>query len=227
MKQIIIKRFFFAGANLAKIYSQFICEHFKVDSVDNLHYSLHYSKLEKGNDQGTNLHKAIYSEFDKDLGSELVKVYRELQLEWLIDLRSDTKIKDWAIQRYPSLRIQLPGNISVFEFHRDSDYMHPLGELNHFLSITKSEGTAALHIEEDLGWDNYNPLILNPGESAIINTSIFKHGDMINQENYTRFSIDFRAIPVAVLEQESGGKSITKGKIFDCSEYFISSVELT
>jgi len=226
MKQSIRRLCLHGGSRLAKAYSVFLQDEFKVNNIDDLHSSIHLPCLKHGTDQATPIHNALYAEFDKDKYSPLVKVYRELQQEWIHDLRKNHEARIWAIQRYPSVRVHLPGNISVFEFHRDSEYNHPLGEINHFLSINQSRGSASLQIEQDLGWENYQPLELDAGQSAIINTSIFKHGDFLNNENYTRVSIDFRAIPLLVLENLRLGKSVTKGKIFDCSDYFISSEEL-
>jgi len=182
--------------------------------------------LKNGTDQATKLHKAIYANFDLDLRSDLVKTYRHLANEWVADLHDTYGIKEWAVQRYPSVRFHLPNNISVFEFHRDSSYHHPLGEINHFLSITRSSGTASLCLEENLGWEDYKPLELEAGESAIINTSIYKHGDFINMESYTRASVDFRAIPLSVLERQDKTESLTQGRILDCTSYFMHSKDL-
>ena len=179
-----------------------------------------------GSDQCTPAHNIIYKDFDKGLKSELVQSYRRIAKQWLDNLEEAYGIKDWAIQRYPSVRIHLPGNVSVFEFHRDSDYCHPLGEINHFISLTHSTGTASLHIEHNLGWSDFKPLVLQKNQSAIINTSIFKHGDMLNMEGYTRVSIDFRGLPEAVLNETKTSHSITKKRRFDCNDYFISSARL-
>lgn len=226
MKQIISKKCFDAGSLLSQSYSQFLLSKFPVQEIGLLHTAFEASVLKHGTDQATPIHNLIYAEFDRGEASELVKIYRTLQREWLVDLQDDFHIPRWALQRYPSLRVHLPTNVSVFEFHRDSDYMHPLGEINHFLSLNHSVSSASLHIEEDLGWENYVPLELSSGQSAIINTSIFKHGDFSNSEGYTRVSIDFRAIPFSVLENSGPKSSITKGKRFDCTDYFIDSVEL-
>lgn len=214
-----------AGAQLASIYSRFLENKFRVDDIGLLHRSVCMPVLKHGTDQRTPIHKEVYAEYDRDR-SELKDSYRDLQREWVGELRKRYSIEEWAVQRFPSLRVHFPNNVSVFEFHRDSDYEHPLGEINHFLSINRSHCSAALHIEEELGWSNYVPLELDPGQSAIINTSIFKHGDFENHEGYTRVSIDFRAIPVEALERHGSRRSITKGKSFDCDDYFISSCAL-
>jgi hypothetical protein len=229
MKQPIQRKIFTNSAKLILFYSDFITQSFKCQSLECLHLSDKLSQLkslEKGSDQATLVHKAIYQEFDKGLKSNLILCYRDLCSEWVKELVPEYGINYWAIQRYPSVRIHFPNNISVFEFHRDSEYRHPLGEINHFLALTKSFNTAALQVEENLGWNDFKPLDLEPGESAILNTSIFRHGDMLNEEGFTRISIDFRAIPLSVLETYSPAVSLTKSKVFSTSDYFIRSDEL-
>lgn len=227
MQQSIEKKFFTASKAFCEDFSRLLKEQYSVNKISRLHTVIGHNRLlKKGTDQSTLLHKTIYESFDLELRSPLVRSYRALAIEWLIDLQNLYDIEEWGVQRYPSVRFHLPGNVSVFEFHRDSDYRHPLGEINHFLSITKSSGNAALHIEKNLGWDDYKPLELEEGESAIVNTSIFKHGDYINTQNYTRVSVDFRAIPIRILESQDRKESLTKGLSLDCSSYFIDSREL-
>lgn len=199
----------------------------KLERIQDLHLIENEGLLKYGTDQKTMVHRILYKDFDEP-ESKIIYNYRILCLEWLKTLRNEYKFDDWALQRFPSVRVQFPGNISVFEFHRDNDYNHPRGEINHFLAITPCIETAALQVEKHLGWKDYIPLNLNKGESAILNTSIFKHGDLVNNENYTRISIDFRAIPVHILEQSSeiNKSSLTKKITLDLNGYYISSNEL-
>ena len=203
MRQFIQKKYFENASQLVSTIEGFYFRVLKVDDLEMLHQYEATDKTKnalfvKGTDQKSDFHSLLYSEFDRDIDSDIVRAYRQLCKEWYAEL-PEYGYSKWAIQRYPSLRIHLPGNVSVFEFHRDSDYNHPLGEINHFLSVTRSTGTASLHVEEDLGWNNHSPLELNKAQSAILNTSIFKHGDLVNKEEYTRVSVDFRVIPIEVL----------------------------
>jgi hypothetical protein len=225
MKQQIKFRYYKNSIQLLETFSSFLLEVMHCECLEKLHQSnmLCSSSLKRGTDQSTAAHIAVYKEFDQGLDSKLVQSYRSLCAEWISELSNNFGIESWAIQRYPSLRVQLPSNISVFEFHRDSDYQHPFGEINHFLSLTRAEDSSALHVEEHLGWNDFKPLNLQPAQSAIINTSVFRHGDYINSQGYTRVSIDFRAIPKDVLDKHKNLKSITKSRKFDCSDYFIDS----
>ena len=112
---------------------------FELDNIQNF-FTPKKGILKKCTDQSTLLHKSIYSTFDKPnfFKTDFWKSYKELCLEIVDRLKNDTGyFGEWAIQRYPTIRIQFPNNRSVFEFHRDSDYSHPLGEINCFYAINE------------------------------------------------------------------------------------------
>ena len=183
--------------------------------------------LQKGTDQSTLFHKAIYSTFDQPsfFLSEFWQNYRILSLEIVDKLKNETcYFGEWAIQRYPTIRFHFPDNVSVFEFHRDSNYLHPLGEINCFYALNECINSSALHVEKNLGFEDYVPLNLKPGEYAILNTSIYKHGDFINKTRKTRVSMDFRFIPNIFLSNNSS--SLTKKKKFTSDSYFINEIEM-
>ena len=212
---------------LLQNFQKFIEKISGIKNLENIHeYKTSNEILTRGTDQSSWFHKQIYNEFDKGDDSKLIISYYYLCLEIKKELFSKTGIENWAIQRFPSVRLQFPENISVFEFHRDSDYNHPLGEINFFMGMTKCQGTATLYIEKNLGWENYEPLILNEGEFAMLNTSIFKHGDYINKEKYSRVSIDFRMIPSKVLKNSEQKQSISKSKKFNENDYFRNSNDI-
>jgi len=205
---------------LAKIFEHFLAYTFGVKSLESIHLSQDYELLIYGTDQRTELHKKLYSEFDSGNTSSVVLHYNRFIYKCAKDLFNRTGINRWAFQRFPSLRVQFPGNVSVFEFHRDSDYNHPIGELNHFLSVTTSHQTSALWVEQNLGWGDYKPLNLRKGEMAILDTSVFRHGDKLNNEGHTRVSIDFRALPLEALNELGSKESISAKLRFDTSGYY-------
>ena len=131
---------------------------------------------------------------------------------------------DWAIQRFPTLRFHFPENVSVFEFHRDSNYSHPLGEINCFYACTQCMDSSALQVEKNLGFEDYVPLTLKAGEYAILNTSIYKHGDILNKTRKTRVSMDFRFIPDIQLNNTKVSK--TNSIKLNSDEYFIKEKEM-
>ena len=137
-------------------------------NLEDLHeiFEEHQELLQKGTDQSTIFHKAIYSSFDDPnyCFTEFCVNYRKLSLEVLVILKDQTGYKgEWAIQRFPTIRIQFPNNISVFEFHRDSNYSHPIGEINCFYAINNCYKSSALQVERNLGFEDYVPLNLTLG----------------------------------------------------------------
>ncbi len=199
------------------------------DKLENLHESFpnHKKLLKKGTDQSTIFHKAIYSTFDDKnfFLTDFWKSYSELSLEIVEILKNETGyFGEWAIQRYPTIRFQFPENVSVFEFHRDSNYSHPIGEINCFYAINKCINSSALQVEKNLGFEDYVPLNLNPGQYALLNTSIYKHGDFLNATNKTRISMDLRFIPNSKLTNEN--ISLTKGIGFNSNSYFIKENDM-
>ncbi len=223
MEQKILYKLNASTKGFANEFELFLKNSLGVDNINMLHEQLSETKrLEYLNDQNTFIHRLVYKDFDKDIQSKLVISYRNLAEILCRKSGIENKINDWAIQRFPSVRVQFPNNVSVFEFHRDSDYQHPIGEINNFLAVTPCINTAALFVEKTLGWSNYFPLNLKKGELAQLNTSIFKHGDKVNQEGYTRISIDFRMIPIKAINEDKVGESITCKKKFDTTSYYYS-----
>lgn len=197
--------------------------------LEDLHeiFEDHQKLLMKGTDQSTIFHRKIYSTFDDPnyFLSEFWKSYRKLSLEIVNILKNQTGyFGEWAIQRYPTIRLQFPKNVSVFEFHRDSNYSHPIGEINCFYAINKCFNTSALQVEKNLGFEDYVPLNLKPGQYALLNTSIYKHGDLLNETKKTRISMDLRFIPNSKLNSEK--LSLTKGVRFNSNSYFIKEKEM-
>tara|TARA_A100001011_G_C14296035_1_gene838468 strand:- start:1259 stop:1978 length:720 start_codon:yes stop_codon:yes gene_type:complete len=179
--------------------------------------------LKQGTDQNTIFHKAIYSTFDDPdyFSSDFWKSYKKLCINIVQILKDETDFRgEWSIQRFPTIRFQFPNNVSVFEFHRDSNYSHPLGEINCFYALNQCLNTSALQVEKNLGFEDYEPLNLKSGEYAILNTSIFKHGDLINLTGKTRVSMDFRFIPNKHLKDVKS--SLSKGISFSSDSYFIT-----
>ena len=197
--------------------------------LENLHELIIDEKelLKKGTDQSTLFHKAIYSTFDEPdyFLSQFWQNYKELCLEIVDRLKTETcYLGEWAIQRYPTIRFHFPNNVSVFEFHRDSNYLHPIGEINCFYALNECKDSSSLHVEKNLGFEDYVPLNLQPGEYALLNTSIYKHGDFINKTGKTRVSMDFRFIPTIFLSNSNS--SLTRQIKFSTNSYFISELEM-
>ena len=196
--------------------------------ISHLHNELtNNRRLMEGSDQDTLFHKAVYSTFDLPnfYSTEFWKCYKKLCLKVTDKLKIQTGYYgEWSIQRYPTLRFHFPSNISVYEFHRDNDYGHPLGEINCFYAISECKNSSALHVEKNLGFEDYEPLNLKSGEYALLNTSIYKHGDLINETGETRVSMDFRFIPEKQLTETKS--SLTKAIKFTSDSYFVKERDM-
>ena len=222
----IIRKAFIAHIKKAIFDKNYKNTTFELENLHNLS-SENEKLLGKGTDQATLFHKAIYSTFDEPdhFYSDFWISYKNLCLEIVEILKTNTGFfEEWAIQRYPTFRFHFPNNVSVFEFHRDSNYSHPIGEINCFYAINECINSSALQIEKNLGFEDYFPLNLIQGEYALLNTSIYKHGDILNQTNKTRVSMDFTFNPKSLLKSQNS--SLTKNIKFNTNSYFIGENDM-
>ena len=171
------------------------------------------------NDQDTLLHREIYKldpAFGNDNSVDLgfIKTYREF-----VRYLQDEVFKETLVfQKLPTLRIHLPGNMSVGAFHVDSEYNHPTSEINIWVPLTKARGTSSILIESARGKGDYSPIEIDPGKYAIFD-SLLMHGNKVNAEDYTRISFDFRVIPLSKFENTDSA-SVSKNKKFIIGDYY-------
>ena len=191
-----------------------------IKNLANIHNFFSTPILGKGSDQSTPFHRAIYSDFDSKISLFLPIYYQLIHYVFsFVSVSEGGTKEEWAVQRYPTLRLQAPNNVSVFEFHRDSDYNHPLSEVNCFYAITDCIGSSALHVEQNLGAFNYKPRNLHAGACALLNTSVFHHGDYQNTTDKSRVSFDFRFVLQSSLTSGCK-KSLTTTRTFTANDYF-------
>lgn len=188
-------------------------ELYGVSELERLHTVLpSYREFKPENDSSTILHKVFYSNFASHFGS--------LYLSFVHYIATILE-GDFYYQEIPCVRFGLPNYSWLTEFHRDGDYAHPEQEININLAITSSLGTAALQIEDMPGSGNYISLQQDFGEFTLIDHIGCKHGTIINEENYTLVSLDFRLIPVSMAERAFSDKSsLLIGKRFKPGHYF-------
>jgi ectoine hydroxylase-related dioxygenase (phytanoyl-CoA dioxygenase family) len=121
-------------------------------------------------------------------------------------------------QTLPTLRIHLPNNLSVGEYHRDRQYDHPVEEVNVWVPVTRATGTATIHIEPAPYLGGHRPVEAGPGRFVIFDSGL-EHGNEVNREGYTRISFDFRVIPESRYK-ESAGASANEQKAFRVGGYY-------
>lgn len=144
-----------------------------------------------------------------------VGIYRRLMRH----LQDEVFGEPVVFQRLPSLRIQYPGFTSYGVMHRDREYNHPKDEINIWMPITDVRGTATMVIESQIDKADYFPIELPYGEFVVFDSALM-HGNVVNEEGYTRFSIDMRVIPQRIYNDAAGSFSATAGKEFVVGSYY-------
>lgn len=124
-----------------------------------------------------------------------------------------------VFQRLPSLRIQYPGYTSYGVMHTDRDYNHPPEEINVWVPVTEVRRTASMVIESDFRKGDYAPVELDYGQLLVFDSGL-THGNVVNEEGYTRMSFDLRVIPTRLYRDSKGRFSATAGKEFALGHYY-------
>jgi hypothetical protein len=192
--------------------------------LENLHQIKKEGKVSGWNtDQKSLIHKTVYADFDKKK-SVIIPEYYKICNEIVELYKYNTGIKDWGIQRYPSMRFHWPEDLAVCEYHKDSDYSHSIAESNNIFFFTEAKNTNAIWFEKNLGCKDYFPLNIDKGKIAILNSAIYFHGNKTNKEGWTRISSDFRIIPIQAIV--TGSKTLLKEKKLDLNDYFIDAKKI-
>jgi ectoine hydroxylase-related dioxygenase (phytanoyl-CoA dioxygenase family) len=167
----------------------------------------------RATDQSTVLHERFYA-----AASEGFPLYEAFARCVLVSLAEREPV---YLQRIPNLRVQLPGNIAVGEFHRDSDYGHPDGELNVWVPLTSCERSNTIWVAPDTESKNGRPWVLNVGEALRFDGRNLLHGNVPNTTGATRVSLDFRYLPCRKLDRSSV-RSVNTGMLFRPGDYYLS-----
>ncbi len=134
-------------------------------------------------------------------------------------LRNEIFQESIIYQKKPSFRIHYPKFTSYGKFHRDSDYFHPKNEINIWVPITKTIGTASMMIESEKNKKDHKPVELDYGEFLIFNSEL-EHGNVVNKEEYTRMSLDLRVIPKNSYDYDYSKSSATQNIEFKIGSYY-------
>lgn len=145
-----------------------------------------YDLFQPGADNTTDTHRKFYVQHEL-LGSLYVAMAKRII--------TDVIREPCYIQAIPTYRFGLPGNRWVGSYHRDSDFGHCDYELNAICALTPMHDSAALHVEQNAGWHDFEPLNLEPAEVIFFDHIDRLHGCPINREGVSVASIDFRFVP--------------------------------
>lgn len=185
-------------------------------------YDLHKSTTEQytelfkvGDDSKTIWHKKFYDKY-RDAWREFDDLYEQL----IKEIIAPTYDEDFLYQRKITLRIHLPNNLAVGDFHTDKEFHHPSGEMNYILPLTFAYGTASVWVESKKGEKDYNPFKMRPDEIIKFDGNQLSHGNKINKSCLTRVSFDFRVLPLSLHKEHESKESITTKTKFKIGEYY-------
>jgi hypothetical protein len=194
-------------------FSSAVEEMLEVSSLRNIHKNkgAAWDLIVRETDQGTPYHRLYYREFENKL--------RSLWEKFVIECLGPLYDEDILYQSIPTFRIQIPGNLAVGEFHRDSQYGHQDGTLNIFLPFVDVIPANTIYVESEKGKKDFSPLLLTYGEFAVWDGVNLEHGNIVNTSTQTRVSIDARVIPFSKFNPTERTSINTKAR-FEEGDYY-------
>ena len=178
--------------------------------LEDLHLGTHFPLFTRETDQSTPFHAAFYEVFD-----ELAPLYHRFVRDFVGPLFDE----DICYQRVPTFRVHLPGNVAVGQFHRDSAYNHPDGELDFWLPLTDVWASNTVWVANDNESDDCMPVPMRIGQVLTFDAVNRQHGNVVNDTGTTRVSFDFRVIPMSRYHSNDR-KTINTGMRLVIGEYF-------
>ena len=127
---------------------------------------------------------------------------------------------DFVFQARPTYRVQIPGNKSVGDFHKDSDYNHQIGEINFVIALTDMKDTSAIWTESSPGKGDYFPVNVKKNQFFSFDGNMCMHGNKINETKITRVSLDFRILPISMYDPQFSKSSVTVNNKMVIGEYY-------
>jgi hypothetical protein len=183
----------------------------ETQNLEKLHTEQKYDVVTREQDQKTHWHRMYYDRFQKD--------FQDLYRNLVVHLAQKFGYSSLVYQKIPTFRVQLVGNLSVGEWHKDRSYNHGISEVNFWMPFTDAYGSNTVWCEsqEDLG--DYRPYKVNYGEILVFDGANLTHGNQINTTEDTRVSVDFRLVDPEKFVENSG-KSINGITSFTLGGYF-------
>ena len=138
-------------------------------------------------DQRTHWHSLFYDGFD---------YWQWMYRSFICNVIAKLFFEPFYYQAIPTLRVHLPQNLAVGEFHTDRDYGHPEGEVTFWVPLTPAFDTNSIWIERNQGKGDFEAVAAEPGSIVIFDAAHRKHGNLVNETGRTRVSFDFRCLLV-------------------------------
>lgn len=164
---------------------------YATQDLENLHKSSTEYNSTDLRDVETELHKKFYKDIREN------PRFKELYCGFIKDIFAQffPDESHMIFQSFPSIRFQFINNTAV-PAHYDSDAigMHPIGERNFLVPITKMYGTNRLFIESEPDKADFQGIDLDYGNLFMFNGNRCMHYNEVNVESTLRISLDFRVI---------------------------------
>lgn len=175
-------------------FNKILCDWLNVDDLTRLHEEKDYPLLSREQDQYMHWNQIYYTRWREDSSIS------DLYVKFLSEIIKPRFGENIVYQELPDIRIHLPNNVAVGEFHKDKSYrdlvwVEKVNEINYFVPLTDAYGTNTLWAETEEDKGDYKPFEITYGECVEWNGCNLMHGNKINTTSITRVSFDFRIIP--------------------------------
>ena len=184
-----------------------ICDYLNIIQLDNIFID---QKITRSNNQSTEYHKRFYNSLDND--NRLKSLYDDFISKVVKNLFDEEII----YQVTPTFRLQAIDNVSVFAFHKDTEYGHSDKTINFFLPITKCYDTNALWVESG---SSFEPMECDYGDLITFDAVNLLHGNKVNKTGKSRISLDFRVMKM-VDYYETSKKTLSKNRRLVLGDYY-------
>ena len=188
-------------------FKSIICEYLNIHQLDNIFVE---QKITRENNQSTEYHKKFYSSLDND--NKLKSLYDDFISKVVKNLFDEEII----YQVTPTFRLQAIDNVSVFAFHKDTEYGHSDKTINFFLPITKCYDTNALWVESG---SSFEPMECDYGDLITFDAVNLLHGNKVNKTGKSRISLDFRVMKM-VDYCETSKQTLSKNRRLVLGDYY-------
>jgi len=179
--------------------------------------------LTVAHDQCLVFHRMYYQH---PLMYKVLEMYEDMIKHYIAPMFKDDVI---VYQKRPTFRVQLPNNTAVPSdlggdperpgLHRDSDFNHPLGEINFWVPFTQTLEDNTVWTESEVDKGDFHPILTDNGNMLRFYGNQVMHYNKINVSGRTRVSFDFRVIPLSKYNPHMEVKrSVQTGRRFTVGE---------
>ena len=179
--------------------------------------------LTVAHDQCLVFHRMYYQ---NPLMYKVLELYEDMIKNYIAPMFKEDVI---VYQKRPTFRVQLPNNTAVPSdlggdptrpgLHRDSDFNHPLGEINFWVPFTKTLPDNTVWTESEVDKGDFHPILTDNGNMLRFYGNQVMHYNHVNKCGATRVSFDFRVIPLSKYDPHGEVKrSVQTGRRFTVGE---------